>query len=277
MNNELKDPMEEIDEELDQSSNRKIHRRHRAFRISLFSTTWMISAVLLILCVLWTIDLFSIGADAARSSFDQAKNDSSNETYEKIYDYSYSSAEKAHHVSNQVSITIDKLKKENKLQVLEAIDVGYVAPEEVDSTLLSQIKDTITDVFIGDVKSWLSVPATGIYTVNLQASEFIIDDYRQFVLIRVPNPELSNFSIDYSNVEILYFENNGLFNNSAKVGVQDAINQLKKQELRLRQSMINNQRFYKGACDSTTKILSNLVRQLNPSIPDLTIEVEFIK
>lgn len=225
----------------------------------------VISAVLLCLCVYWTMDAFAVGTDAAMDSFGVAKNETADEAYQFFYDMSYSSAEKAHHVSNNASITIGDLKEEQKLEVLKVSDVAYETSEPKDRGW-----------FDADVVSWLEVPGNGVFTVNLQAGEFIIDEERQNVLIRVPNPELTEYAIDYKNVELLHFEKGGAFKNSAKYGVDKAMEQLQSAELTMMQNVNNNQEFYKRARESTEKMLVNLVQQLNPQLPDLVVEVEFI-
>ena len=128
-----------------------------------------------------------------------------------------------------------------------------------------------------DVVSWLEVPGYGVFTVDLQSAEFIIDNERGYVLIRLPYPELSEFTIDYENVEVLNFEDSGIFKNSAKVGEDLARKQLQSAELTMRQSVNSNQKYYQAAENDATNILLNLVKQLNPQIENLVVDVEFIE
>ncbi|MDD6473229.1 MAG: DUF4230 domain-containing protein [Bacteroidales bacterium] len=235
-----------------------------------------ISAVLLCLCVYWIMDTFAVGTGAAMHSFGAAKDEAADEAYQFFYDMSYSAAEEAHHVSNNVSITIGDLKEEQKLEVLKVSDVAYETPEPTDQGWFDSLITSITGIFDADVVSWLEVPGNGVFTVNLQAGEFIIDEERQYVLIRVPNPELTEFTIDYKNVELLLFEAGGAFKNSAKYGADKAMEQLQSAELTMRQNVNNDQEFYKRARESTEKMLVNLVRQLNPQLPELVVDVEFI-
>lgn len=235
-----------------------------------------ISAVLLCLCVYWAMDTLAMGTGAAMNSFGAAKDEAADEAYQLFYDKSYSAAEKAHHVSNNVSITIGDLREEQKLEVLKVSDVAYETPEPQDQGWFDALITNITGIFDADVVSWLEVPGNGIFTVNLQAGEFIIDEERQYVLIRVPNPELTEFEIDYENVELLLFEEGGAFKNSAKYGVDKAMEQLQSAELTMMQNVNNNQEFYKRARESTEKMLINLVQQLNPQLPNLAVKIEFI-
>ena len=99
---------------------------------------------------------------------------------------------------------------------------------------------------------------------------------RQTVLIRIPGPELTNFTLDYENVEVLYFDEGGVLKNSAKYGVDKAMKQLQNAELELIQEVSNNQELYNRAREATENMLTQLVRQLNPHLPNLTVEVEFL-
>ena len=236
----------------------------------------VISAVLLCTCVYMIIDTFTVGANAANDSFGTAKDEAIDEVYQIFYDKSFEAAEKEHHVSNNVSITIGDLREEQKLEVLKVSEVTYETPQPKDQGGFEGLITNITGVFSADVISWLEVPGNGVFTVNLQASEFIIDEERGYVLIRVPNPELTEFAIDYENVELLLFEEGGAFKNSAKYGVDKAIEQLQSAELTMMQKVNNNQEFYKRARESTEKMLVNLIKQLNPQVDDLTVQVEFI-
>lgn len=235
-----------------------------------------ICAVLLCLCAYWTVDAFAVGTGAAMGSFGAAKDEAADEAYQFFYDMSYSSAEKAHHVSNNVSITIGNLKEQQKLEVLKVSDVAYETPEPKDQGWVDALIASVTGIFDADGESWLEIPGNGVFTVNLRAGEFIIDEERQNVLIRVPNPELTEYAIDYKNVELLLFEAGGAFKNSVKYGVDKAMEQLQSAELTMMQNVNNNQEFYKRARESTKRILVNLVQQLNPQLPDLVVEVEFV-
>ena len=235
-----------------------------------------ISALLLCFCVYMILDTFTIGTDAAMDSFSIVKEEAAEEVYQYFYEKSYDAAEKAHHVSNNVSISIGDLKEKQKLEVLKVSNIAYEIPDPKDQNWFEELIANITGIFDAEVVSWLEVPGNGVFTVNLQAGEFIIDEERQYVLIRIPCPELTAFTIDYENVELLLFEKGGAFKNSAKYGDDKANEQLQSAELTMMQDVNNNQEFYKRAKESTEKTLVNLVKQLNPQLPDLRVEIEYI-
>lgn len=49
------------------------------------------------------------------------------------------------------------------------------------------------------IEVWMEFYGDGIFTVDMKASEFIIDYDRQYVLVRVPRPELTNCRITQAN------------------------------------------------------------------------------
>lgn len=235
-----------------------------------------ISAALLCLSVYLLLDTFTLGAEAAMDAFTDSKDTAEDEVYQFFYDLGYENAEESHHVSNDVSITIGDLSQEQKLEVLKVSEVDYQVQDPDDKSFMDSLKENISNLFFKEVVSWLEVPGHGVFTVNLKAGEFVIDKERQRVLIRVPGPELTEFTIDYEHVEVLYFEKGGAFRDSANYGIDKAREQLENAELTMMQKVKNNQDFYKRAKASTQKILGNLVEQLNPHLPNLIVEVEFI-
>ena len=85
------------------------------------------------------------------------------------------------------------------------------------------------------------------------------------------------YNDDYANVEVLDFEDSGIFKNSAKAGEDKAREDLQSAELTMRQNVNSNQEYYLAAEEAAEKILSTLVKQLNPQIENLVVEVEFIR
>lgn len=223
------------------------------------------------------IDTLAVGAASAISRYQNVKQEVSDSTYEEFYQKAYDISEANHHVSNQVSITLGSLKEQAKMEVLKISTVEYKTPEDDEGDVVENILSSISTFFMGDVVSWLEVPGYGVFTVDLQSAEFIIDNERGYVLIRLPYPELSEFTIDYENVEVLNFEDSGIFKNSAKVGEDLARKQLQSAELTMRQNVNSNQKYYQAAENGATNILLNLVKQLNPQIENLVVDVEFIE
>ncbi len=223
------------------------------------------------------LDAIAVGASSAMDSYESEKDEVAQEVYDVFYNQSYNAAEASHHVSNQVSISIGTLQEEEKLEVLRVSNVKYMISEEEEGEFIDNILSAVTGIFSDDeVVSWLEIPGDGVFTVNLKSAEFIVDEERQDVLIRIPEPELSEFAIDYEGVEILYFDDAGLFKNSAKVGEDLAREQLQDAQLQMMQEIHENQRYYQSAQDAAESLLISLVKELNPGASDLTVEVEFM-
>ncbi len=236
----------------------------------------LLACICLALTVILFADALSVATAAAGEAFDQAENNTEQAIYQKFYDKAFDNAEKAHHVSNRAFISIDGLREMQKLEVLPVSEVSYQVEEQEEKEGIQGAISGITDFFNKDNTSWLEVPGKGVFTVDLQAAEFIIDAQRQLVLIRIPGPELFNFTLDYENVEVLYFDEGGILKNSAKYGVDKAVEQLQNAELEMIQRISNNQELYQQAQTAAGNMLTSLVKELNPQLPDLTVEVEFL-
>lgn len=238
------------------------------------------SVIVITLCLILTVflffDMFRVGAAAAENAFTQAKDAEADKVYQAFYETSYDAAEKAHHVSNRVSISIGDLCETQKLEVLAVSEVSYQENTLEEKEGVQGVISDITGFFNDEPISWLEIPGSGVFTVNLQLGEFIIDNERQSVLIRIPGPELTNFTLDYEDVEILYFDAGGVFKNSVKFGAAKAREQLKDAQLEMQQSVSNNQVLYKRAEESAENMLIQLVKALNPQSPELAVQVEFL-
>ena len=152
------------------------------------------------------------------------------------------------------------MKETANLEVLNVSDTEYIVSEDKDNGK--------------GITSWLEVPGQGTYIVNLQAAEFIVDNEREYVLVRAPYPEITNISIDYGNVKKLLFKNN-IFDDSYSVGEDLARAQLNSADLLIKKEFASNQHFYLSAQDAAVSSIQCLVKQLNPKLPDLTVDVEF--
>lgn len=222
----------------------------------------LLAVVAFFLCLYFVTETVSIGANSAKDAYEAAKNTKSQEVYQSFYDTAYESAEEAFHLSNQVSITLGDIRETAALEVLSVSAVGYSVQDKADNNAAT---------------SWLKVTGTGTFTVNLQAGEFIVDDERQYVLVRVPKPVLTGFST--SDTEPMLFEDGsfmGFFNGDNSKGADLALAQVKEAALDARLSIISNQRFYQSAETSAELMIENLVRALNQDVEDLTVEIEFM-
>ncbi len=208
-----------------------------------------LAVLFIVLTIFFTSQAFIVGAKAAGEAYTISK---------EVYDIFFHKAKEAHSVSNDVSIIVDSLHEENELEVLHVQDVAYEISDEDE-----------------DVVSWLEIPGEGVYTIDLKSSEFILDNEHKHILIRVPPPELSQFKILYEDVLTLYFEDEW-FKESQEVGVNIARENLSNAEGTMIRNIMNNQRFEQAARESAVQIINGLVKDINPELPELTVEVEFL-
>ena len=199
------------------------------------------------------------GGKSAKEAYMNAESMAAEETYNKIYDAAFEASEKKYHVKNNISIDIASIQEEAKLEVLRVSDVEYVIESKKDND--------------DGIEVWMEFYGDGVFTVDMKASEFIIDYEHQYVLVRVPRPELTNCRITQANQ---LFWQNGICNKSISVGTDKAVNMRNDGYKKLKNYMKSNTKFYKSAKTSAQIIISDLVRKLNPRQTSLVVEVEFV-
>lgn len=220
----------------------------------------VIISLLLILSVLF----FIFGGSIIKKTYDKAVEEKKAEYAVMIKNAVYDYAEKENHVSNDVIIQIESIKETAKLEVLKVSSVVYVTEGDENNT------------------AWLEATGSGVYTVDLTAAEFIIDSERQYVLVRVPSPELENIALESTrsiavepNNDLKFGVISWLNNGSISEGEALAVKQLKDAH-RLLKDDFNKQRYTKAAENSANEQIKALVKSLNMDI-DLTVEVELLE
>ena len=179
--------------------------------------------------------------------------------YEGAYRRSYDHAEAKSHVTNRASIYVESLRETKELEVLKVHDVEFVVENSSSNP--------------GHVTSWLKVPGNGVFVVNLPA-ECIVDQERSHVRVRLPRPELKSVDPDYGKIKVLLFKNDQ-FNDSYKLGEELARKQLTIADYLIRKEFTSNENYYVSAQKAARGTIECLIRELNPGIEDLKIDVEF--
>lgn len=224
-----------------------------------FLVTIIVILLASVAIVRWSIGK---GVTTATDTFHDAYTEAREETYQEYHDLAYAYSESNHHVSNRVLISINAIKEKADLQVLTVSDVVYIISDKAD-----------TD---SGTTSWLKVSGAGVFTVNLTAAEYIVDNERQHVLVRVPNPVLDSSNISIDNFETLYFEENvWRSDNSVKSGEELARNQLSEAKQQIQEDFEANEQYSKLAKTSTESMLAALIKGVNPEAENLKVEVEF--
>ena len=227
---------------------------------------------LIVLCVVFVVmgvisaflirGSIRVGAKAMWNGYSEAYESKKEETYNAIYQNAFENAEHNYHVTNRISISIGDLQETADLEVLKVTDVEYVVDSDSNSG--------------NSISAWLEVPGEGVFVVNLHAADFIIDETHALVRVRAPFPQLKNVSINHNNVKKLLFKDDRLIGNgSYKEGEDLAKAQYDIANTKIVKEFSSNQYFYNSAKKAAENTIRCLVKQLNPSIPDLIVEVEF--
>ena len=220
-------------------------------------------AVLLLVCAAG-LGMFGFfrGSRAVKEAFDKERTAAEEKVYHAYYEQGFNAAEADYHLKNRAVISFGNIRETANLEVLSISDIAFMI-ENPDSGN----KNTL---------SWLEVPGTGVFTVNLAAGEFLADDERSAVYVRLPKPELlpMNISIDHENVKVLRFSSNALLS-SVRDGEQLAGKQLNEARTRILEDIGSNLQYYEFAENSARTLLENLIKAINREIPDLKVEIEF--
>ena len=223
-----------------------------------------VSTIILIILIpvcLWLIKSgINVGASSMMKSYSAAYGIEKDLAYQKLYQSAYDRAEQNYHVRNTAAISIGDLEQTAQLEVLRAGDTEFITEDRDDNS--------------GNVTAWLEVSGEGIFVVDLQAAEFIVDNVRQSVFVRLPNPELTNISITDATKRLFADD---FWDGDYKEGVNLALKQRNEATLQIQKSLLSNQYIYDNAKEVAKSMITNLVKQFNPDIPDLIVGVEFME
>lgn len=220
----------------------------------------VVPAILIVTSLVLIERMLTDGSSAMQESYDDAKKSASEKAYNDIYQTSYDNAERKYHVKNEVFITIGDIEEKSDLEVLSVSDVVFIIRDAADNN---------------GVTSWAEFPGTGTFTVNLKDAEFIIDNKRNHVLARVPEPELSRCDIQFDKVELLLREGKDFRNGTTVEGEEEANRDTKQAQKELRNNFLENSRYLSAAEDSARSLITESIKGLNSDNPDLVVDVEF--
>lgn len=201
----------------------------------------------------------SKGAEMMLNSYNSAFEAERDAAYQSFYQSAFDRAEQKYHVSNTVLISVGNLQETQKLEVLRASDVEFIIESREDNS--------------GNVTAWLEVAGEGVFTIDLQAAEYSIDNGRRYVLVRILEPELENIAITKTTKK---FFKDDWADGSYSEGVDLALRQRQEAILRIKQALLSNQYVFENAKKVAISTIQNLVKQFNPDIPDIIVDVEFM-
>lgn len=223
-------------------------------------TICLATMIVLALISFWLFcDGIKAGAEALTVHYENAYSGEKDKAYQIMYNNAFEKAEKKYHVSNRGVISIKNLEEISRLEIIKANDVEFITENRNENS--------------GKITAWLEVTGEGTFVIDLQAAEFIIDDEHQYVLVRVPHPTLTDVSI--TDTQKRFFEDDWK-NGSYREGVELAQKQRNEASMRIQKSLMANQYVYLNAKSVAESMIQNLVKQFNPDIPELKVEVEFM-
>lgn len=222
----------------------------------------LLTVIFLLVGSVFSSRAVTVGAEAAAAAYDEAELTAKQNMYNEFYSSAYEKSFENNKVSNNISISIGEVREMAKLEVLRVSTVQYIPENNEDNDK--------------GITAWLEVPGFGVYTVDLLAGEYIIDNERKSVTVRVPEPVLEQVTIDYQGVERLFFNNEG-FNESYRVGEEIARKQLKQGYEKIYNELKSDTSYYYSAISSAEKLIKRLIIDLNRNVDGLVVEVEFMK
>ena len=221
------------------------------------------AALLLFIAAVWmSFWGFTKGTKAVKEAFDREKEIAEERVYKSYYEQGFAAGEEEYHLKNRAVISLGNIRETANLEVLSVSDIAFMIENPEDGN--------------SGIRSWIQVPGTGVYTVNLAAGEFLIDDERSMVFVRVPKPELlpENINVDHANVQVLCFSSNAWLS-SVRDGEQLAGKQLNEARTRIQEDISSNLQYFEFAENAAERLLENLIRSINSDIPELKVEIEF--
>lgn len=203
---------------------------------------------------------------SSKKAFSSVYNDTKLQTYNNFKQKAFDYFEEQNHVSNQAKLTIGNIKEENSLEVLSVSD--------------SWVKISDPDEDEDRTTRWVEFNATGVYTVDMSVSEFIIDDYNNYIFVKLKTPQLSHIALDNNTKAYLYkykkgfVELNGDYDSGVRMMLDDRAEALDK----LTEQLENNDANLALAKSSTENLIRTFIKNINQdmNLKDSNIQIEFI-
>lgn len=208
--------------------------------------------------VLQTTDIV---LDEGYTKYEQLKNENLlDDNNQHIIDYSK---------SDKVCVSF----AENKLMEVEYyLDEAYT--NKIDETAYLMPGDTIYFKYIGakaNSEAWYKIIGTGVFTVDMALAEIIVDEERNYILIRVPQPTLQP-NLFNVKMEEFHFDSRG-FEGIAVGGALAAKAQMEGCE-NIKNKILASQAYYDCAKSAAVAQLVKMAEDCNPDIK-IKVDVEF--
>ena len=218
----------------------------------------IISAVVIIQLVLAVFAGFYL----FRTGFENEKTNRTKKIREDAYNRAYDATEASYHTSNRAYITLKEIKEKADLEVLQ-VSSNYL--------YISDRADQEKNLTI-----WYEIPGTGTYSIDLQMTEFIVDAERNHVLVKAPLPEVRIREEEPKPLEYKDDRLIPIIQGSISEGAEIGRKMLYQARSEMTKELEANAEYAEAAKDSAKKLITNIIKSLNPSIQDLYVTVEFM-
>lgn len=250
------------------SASKKItHRstrksKYQSYKIILFC----VSVVALVVSGVLLRQFLSTAKKATDASFQLAYDETKQNTYDQFKQKAFDYYEKKNHVSNRGTLTISNIKEENALEVLSVSD--------------SWVKISDPDTDAEKTTRWVEFSATGVYTVDMTVSEFIIDEYHNLIYVELKTPQLNHIALNTETKAYLYKYEKGFteVNGDYDSGVKELLNDREEALNHLTEQLENNDENLVVAKKSAEELIRTFLKNVNPdmNLKDSDIQIKFI-
>lgn len=222
-----------------------------------------IKVIIAVVLAVQVVLAFFVGRLLFINSYQSSKDNTVSTIRKSAYDTVYNQTEEAYHVSNRATVSLDGIREKADLGVLEVQSCYLYKSDDKDRS--------------PNLSIWYKIPGTGTFTVDMRMTEFIVDNERQHVLVKAPAPAITQFRENYEGIEELRFQNNSfLSNGSIKEGTELARKMLAQAHVQLVNRLEMTQAYYQAAQESATKLITNMIKAMNPDMSSLTVDVVFV-
>lgn len=231
----------------------------RAVKRRRINFTAIVLAVFIVLAASMNLTLYKLTVENAGEAFDAAYQTSKESQTPLTYEQFYLAALEQYKTKNDLTTAVSADYGTGKLEVMKICDsvcIPQSASEDEDSSLT------------------LVIPFNGVYTIDLQLAEFITDQERSIVTVRVPYPEVSDFKVEYENARLL--DDSGITVTIGKMTTPElARGEFEGKNIDLREQITENKIFTENAAETARQKIISTIMALNP-YEEVTVEVEFI-
>lgn len=254
---DVKEITEEAIDELEdviKKKSKKSHKQAKSKKTTLIMVA--ITVLLFLLCIILLVISFTIKTDATRTAYINTKTEFENAAYEEMGKTLYNLGEQRYHTSNKIGISIDGIKKVYSLETLEVTEIDYY--------IHSGDKDIKSE-------AWYKIIGTGVFTINMSLAEIIVDEERNYILIRVPEPTINSDDFNVT-VQEFHFEANIFEGVASGEGIAEKAE--KEGYKNIKAKILSNQDYFNCAKNSAESQLIDLAKKCNPNL-DVEVAVEF--